>query len=179
MSMIWSFRAEGSWVDERGVNLLDTGAPFYDSYETADGRFIAIGSIEPQFYARLTERLGLASEFGAQMDRSSWPALKEKLTALFRTRTRDEWCALMEPADICFAPVLSLEEAPKHPHNLARGTFVVADDVVQPAPAPRYSLTPTLHPAMPVDQSASDAILASAGYAPHHRDALHAQRIVG
>jgi alpha-methylacyl-CoA racemase len=179
MSMIWSFRAEGSWVDERGVNLLDTGAPFYDSYETADGRFISIGSIEPQFYARLTSCLGLASEFDAQMDRSSWPALKEKLTALFRTRTRDEWCALMEPADICFAPVLSLEEAPKHPHNLARGTFVEADGVVQPAPAPRYSLTPTLHPTMQVDQSASDTILASAGYARPRRDALHAQRIVG
>lgn len=143
MSMIWSFRAQGRWEDARGVNMLDTGAHFYDTYQTADGHFISIGSIEPQFYARLKEKLVLPAEFDAQLDPASWPALKEKLTTLFLTKTRDEWCALLEPADLCFAPVLSMEEAPHHPHNRARGTFIEVDGIVQPAPAPRFSLTPT------------------------------------
>ncbi len=143
MSMIWGFRANGIWSDNRGTNMLDTGAHFYDTYETGDGKWISIGSIEPQFYAELRRLAGLAADkdFDAQMDRSAWGPLKAKLTALFLTRTRDEWCALMEMTDVCFAPVLSMAEAPSHPHNAARGTFIEVGGVVQPAPAPRYSAT--------------------------------------
>lgn len=144
MSMIWGFRAMGRWADKRGVNLLDTGAHFYDTYETADGRHVAIGSIEPQFYAELRRLTGLTDDgrFDAQMDPSAWPELKAELTKIFLTKTLDEWCALMEGTDVCFAPVLSMSEAPDHPHNQARQTFVEVDGVIQPAPAPRYSRTP-------------------------------------
>ena len=143
-AMTYSFLGNGMWRDERGVNLLDSGAHFYDTYETADGKWISIGSIEPQFYALLLDKAGLKDDpaFAAQMDARQWPALKDKLTALFLTKTRDEWCALMVGTDICFAPVLSLREAPKHPHNVARGTFVEDGGMVQPAPAPRFSATP-------------------------------------
>jgi alpha-methylacyl-CoA racemase len=150
MSMIWGFRANGIWRDERGVNMLDTGAHFYDTYETADGKFISIGSIEPQFYAELRRLAGLTEDkdFDAQMLMPEWPRLKEKLTALFKTKSRDAWCALMEMTDVCFAPVLSMSEAPSHPHNAARGTFIEVDGVMQPAPAPRYSVTVTDTPVM-------------------------------
>jgi alpha-methylacyl-CoA racemase len=143
MSMIWGFRANGIWRDERGVNLLDTGAHMYDTYETSDGKWISIGSLEPQFYAELRARAGLKDDpdFDAQMDSRQWPVLKAKLTALFLTKTRDEWCALMEMTDVCFAPVLSMAEAPAHPHNAARQTFIEVGGVMQPAPAPRYSKT--------------------------------------
>ena len=143
-AMTYSFLGNGMWNDERGTNMLDTGAHFYDTYETSDGKWVSIGSIEPQFYALLLERVGLKDDPGflAQQDRANWPALKDRLTALFLTRTRDEWCALMEDSDICFAPVLSLREAPSHPHNVARGTFVEDGGMVQPAPAPRFSATP-------------------------------------
>ncbi len=143
MAMIWGFRANGIWSDDRGTNMLDTGAHFYDTYETLDGKYVSIGSIEPQFYAELRRLAGLAEDknFDAQMDRSAWGPLKAKLTALFLTRTRDEWCAIMEMTDVCFAPVLSMAEAPAHPHNAARGTFIEVGGVVQPAPAPRYSAT--------------------------------------
>jgi alpha-methylacyl-CoA racemase len=143
MTMFHSMRAIGMWADERGTNLLDTGAHFYDVYETADGGYVSVGSIEPQFYAELRRLAGLeADEWNAQMDRSAWPTLKEKLAAVFRTKTRDEWCSIMEHTDVCFAPVLSLAEAPQHPHNVARGTFVDVAGTVQPAPAPRFSRTP-------------------------------------
>ena len=143
-AMTYSFLGNGMWNDERGTNMLDTGAHFYDTYETSDGKWVSIGSIEPQFYALLLERAGLKDDPGflAQQDRANWPVLKDRLTALFLTRTRDEWCALMEDSDICFAPVLSLREAPLHPHNVARGTFVEDGGMVQPAPAPRFSATP-------------------------------------
>ncbi len=165
MSMIWGFRANGTWADDRGVNMLDTGTHFYDTYETSDGKFIAIGSIEPQFYAELRARAGLAddSDFDAQMDPTRWGPLKAKLTALFKTRTRDAWCADMEMTDVCFAPVLSMAEAPSHPHNAARGTFIQAGGVMQPAPAPRYSVTTTDAPAMTV-ASSSDSVLGGLGY---------------
>src|ERR1043166_1296164 len=121
MSMIYGFKAAGIWEDERGVNMLDGGAHFYDTYETADGKYIALGSIAPQFYAELAERAGLAaSEYDKQHDRSSWPELKQKIAAVIKTKTRDQWCALMENTDVCFAPVLTMEEAPHHPHNQAR-----------------------------------------------------------
>ncbi|MGE4323714.1 MAG: CaiB/BaiF CoA transferase family protein [Sphingobium sp.] len=142
MAMVWQFRAAGMWHDERGVNMLDTGAHFYDSYETKDGKYVSIGSIEPQFYRQLREKAGLTDPaFDRQMDARQWPALSAEMEAVFKSRTRDEWCAAMEHSDVCFAPILSLEEAPVHPHNAERGTFVEADGVLQPAPAPRYSVT--------------------------------------
>jgi alpha-methylacyl-CoA racemase len=149
-SMTWGFRAAGAWRDERGVNLLDTGAPFYDSYETADQAFIAIGPLEPQFFALFLERTGLSGDpdFAAQNDTSSWPAQRAKLTALFKSRPRAQWCELLEATDACFAPILSMAEAPSHPHNAARQTFVTADGVLQPAPAPRFSETPAIPPRM-------------------------------
>jgi alpha-methylacyl-CoA racemase len=152
MAMIFDFHNVGQWRDERGVNLLDTGAHFYDSYETADGKFISIGSIEPQFYAELRQVAGLAedTDFDAQMDTRQWPALKEKLTDLFKTKTRTQWCDLMEGTDICFAPVLSLTEAKQHPHNVERQTFVDVDGMMQPAPVPRYSVTVSDPPKRPV-----------------------------
>ncbi len=150
MSMIWGFRANGIWSDDRGTNLLDTGAHMYDTYETADGKWISIGSLEPQFYAELRRLAGLTEDkdFDAQMDRAAWGPLKAKLTALFKSKSRDEWCVLMEMTDVCFAPVLSMGEAPLHPHNAERGTFVEVGGVMQPAPAPRYSVTQTDTPRM-------------------------------
>jgi alpha-methylacyl-CoA racemase len=143
MSMFFGFKAMGMWSPERGTNLLDTGAHFYDVYECADGLYVSIGSIEPQFYAELLKRTGLDGDpdLATQMDRSKWPVLKAKLAEVFRSRTRDEWCEEMEGTDVCFAPVLSMDEAPSHPHNVARGTFETRDGVVQPAPAPRFSRT--------------------------------------
>jgi len=143
MAFFYGFRASGLWKEERGVNLLDGGAHFYDAYETADGKWVSIGAIEPQFYALLIELAGLdASDFGDQMDPARWPELKEKLANVIRTRTRDEWCQMMEGSDVCFAPVLSMEEAEKHPHNVARNLFIEIDGVPHQAPAPRFSRTP-------------------------------------
>lgn len=151
MAMIFDFHNIGQWQDERGVNLLDTGAHFYDTYETSDDKFISIGSIEPQFYAELRQVAGLAddTDFDAQMNPKQWPVLKEKLTALFKTKTRAQWCELMEGTDICFAPVLSLAEAKEHPHNVERRTFVDVGGLKQPAPAPRYSVTVSDPPKRP------------------------------
>jgi alpha-methylacyl-CoA racemase len=135
--------AAGLWTDRRGANLLDGAAPFYTVYETADGRHLAVGALEPQFYAELLRRLGLdAGDLPDQLDREGWPLLRERLAALFRTRTREEWCELLAGTDACVAPVLGFGEAPAHPHNRARGTFVDVGGVVQPAPAPRFSRTP-------------------------------------
>jgi alpha-methylacyl-CoA racemase len=134
--------AGGSFTAERGTNLLDTGAHFYDTYETSDGEHICIGSIEPQFYALLVEKSGVDPDrFAKQMDPSQWPAYKAELTEVFKSKTRAEWCAIMEGSDVCFAPVLSIYEAPEHPHNKARETFIEVDGVVQPAPSPRFSRT--------------------------------------
>ena len=150
MSMIWGFRANGIWSDDRGTNMLDTGAHFYDTYENDDGKWISIGSIEPQFYAELRRLAGLADDkdFDAQMSREAWGPLKDKLTSLFLSRTRAQWCELMEMTDVCFAPVLDMAEAPHHPHNAARATFINVGGVMQPAPAPRYSLTQNDVPVM-------------------------------
>jgi alpha-methylacyl-CoA racemase len=167
MGMIWGFFGQGAWKDERGVNMLDTGTHFYDTYECKDGGHVSIGAIEPQFYAALRRIAGLENdpEFDAQMDPSRWGPLKAKLTALFLTKTRAEWCTLMEGTDVCFAPVLSLAEAPLHPHNAARGTFVDVGGMTQPAPAPRYSETRTDTPT-PTPRSGADtaAILGELGY---------------
>ncbi|MCT9810895.1 CoA transferase [Acidovorax sp. Be4] len=148
-AMFYGFKAAGRWSNQRGENLLDGGAHFYDTYACADGKFVAVGAIEPQFYALLRERCGIADDptFDAQMDADRWPLLKLRMADVFRTRTRDEWCLLLEGSDACFAPVLDWDEAPAHAHNRARGTFVDVAGVVQPAPAPRFSRTP---PAPPV-----------------------------
>ena len=143
MTMMWGFKALGIW-GKFGTNVLDTGAPFYDTYETSDGGYIALGSLEPQFYAELINRLGLAEdvELARQMDQSSWPELRERLTALFKSKTRDEWCEVLEMTDACFAPVLTMAEAAEHPHIKARNTVVEEFGLPQPAPAPRFSRTP-------------------------------------
>ncbi|MBI5090387.1 MAG: CoA transferase [Actinobacteria bacterium] len=155
MTMFWSMRNSGMFDEHApGTNLLDTGAHFYDAYECSDGTYISIGSIEPQFYAQLLQLTGLEGDeaFTRQMDRSQWPHLKERIAAVFRTKTRAEWCALMEHTDVCFAPVLTMGEAAQHPHNVARGTFIEVAGVCQPAPAPRFSRTtaqvasPPAHP---------------------------------
>ena len=141
-SMMYGFKAAGQWSKHRGDNMLDGGAFFYDT--CADGRHVAVGAIEPQFYALLREKCGIANDpvFDAQMDRQAWPVLKLRLAEVIRTRTRDEWCALLEGTDACFAPVLDWDEAPEHPHNQARKTFTSLQGVLQPAPAPRFDRTP-------------------------------------
>ena len=144
MTMLRGMQDSGAWRHERGTNMLDTGAHFYNVYETSDGKYVSVGSIEPQFYAELLRLTGLEDdeEFSQQMDRAQWPRLKGRLEALFRSRTRDQWCEIMEGVDVCFAPVLSMREAPAHPHNQARGTFVEFEGQTQPAPGPRLSRTP-------------------------------------
>ena len=143
MAMFYGFKASGAWTESRRSNLLDGGAHFYDTYQCSDGKWVSIGSIEPQFYALLLEKTGISDPaFKAQMDRGAWPDLKAKLAAVIATKTRDEWSALMEATDVCFAPVLDLDEAPRHAHNVARQTFVEVAVVTQPAPAPRFSKTP-------------------------------------
>ena len=143
MAMFYGFKGAGMWKDERRSNLLDGGAHFYDTYQCADGRWISIGSIEPQFYALLLEKTGITDPaFKAQMDRDQWPVLREGLARVIARKSRDEWCAIMDASDVCFAPVLDLDEAPRHAHNVARQTFVEVAGVMQPAPAPRFSATP-------------------------------------
>jgi len=143
MAMIWGFRALGIW-GEFGTNVLDTGAPFYDTYATSDGKFIALGSLEPQFYAELIDRLGLGDtvDLARQMDQTSWQELRDRFATLFASKTRDEWCEVLEMTDACFAPVLTMDEAAAHPHIQARDTVVEEYGLLQPAPAPRYSRTP-------------------------------------
>ena len=159
-TMIHGLRAVGLWRDERGVNLLDTGAWFYEVYETADGGYLSVGALEPKFFASLVQLTGLGEgpegegpegerpagnaggDVPAQFDQARWPEMKDRLATLFKTRTRDQWCALLEHSDACIAPVLGLGEAPHHPHNAQRATFVEIAGVVQPAPAPRFSRTP-------------------------------------
>src|SRR5262249_52076936 len=143
MAMFFGMKATGMMKDERRANLLDGGAHFYDTYQCSDGKWISVGSIEPQFYALLLEKTGVKDpEFARQMDRSAWPDLHDKLARVIATKARDEWTEIMGGSDVCFAPVLTLEEAPKHPHNAARETFVEVAGVTQPAPAPRFSATP-------------------------------------
>ncbi len=145
MAMFYGFKAAGAWKTERSANLLDGGAHFYDTYQCADGEWISIASIEPQFYALLLEKTGISDpDFSAQMDRALWPDLKDRLGMVIARKTRAEWVAIMEGTDVCFAPVLSLDEAPRHPHNQARETFVEIEGVIQPAPAPRFSKSPGL-----------------------------------
>ena len=142
MSSLFGLYANGMITNNRGENILDSGSHFYDVYETADGKFISIASIEAKFYAELLQRIGLENEaLPDQMDQKHWPELKERFVKLFRTKTRDEWCKILEGTDVCFAPVLNYDEAPHHPHNKARDAFVEVEGVMQPAPAPRFSRT--------------------------------------
>jgi alpha-methylacyl-CoA racemase len=143
MGMLYSMKAMGVWTEERGTNLLDSGAHFYDTFETKDGKWVAIGSIEPQFYALLLKHTGLDQEdLPPQMDRTRWAEVKPRMIEIFKSKTRDEWCDIMEGTDVCFAPVLNMEEAPQHPHLKQRETFVELAGVVQPAPSPRFDRTP-------------------------------------
>ncbi|GAC1656957.1 MAG: CaiB/BaiF CoA-transferase family protein [Candidatus Dormibacteraceae bacterium] len=164
-TLIHGLIAAGLWQPERGVNLLDSGAPFYDVYATGDGRHVAVGAIEPQFYADLLGKLGLAGEdLPHQMDRSAWPAMKERFAAIFRTRTLAEWNGLLEGGDACYAPVLTFAEAPGHAHNRARHGYIDVGGAIQPAPAPRFSLTPGAVPSPPPATGADNAeILAELG----------------
>jgi alpha-methylacyl-CoA racemase len=164
-AMFYSRGEHVDWQGPRGSNQLTGAAPFYDTYETADGQFIAVGSMEPQFFQLLLEKTGLTDHpaFGRQMNQADWPEGKTILTTLFKTRTRAAWCELMEGTDVCFAPVLSMPEAHDHPHNAARGTFIEAYGIRQPAPAPRYSLSETRVPTLPTKGADTVAVLTEAG----------------
>ncbi|HEX5588497.1 MAG TPA: CaiB/BaiF CoA-transferase family protein [Acidimicrobiia bacterium] len=176
MAIVWGFRALGVWDEALGVNMLDTGAPYYDTYETKDGKFVSIGPIERPFFVELLERTGItADDVETRNDRTAWPAKKDVYTELFLTRTRDEWCELLEGTDACFAPVLPMTEAAQHPHLVARGTIVEVDGVQQPAPVPRFSRTPGAiqGPGVDVGQH-TDATLADWGFSTDELAALHA-----
>jgi alpha-methylacyl-CoA racemase len=179
-AMMYGLRAFGGWSDSRESNMLDGGAPFYDTYACADGKFISIGAIEPQFYAELLALTGATDpEFGKQWSQPRWPALKAKFAALFATRTRDEWCTLLEGTDVCFAPVLDMQEAPAHPHNSARGTFVEVDGVTQPAPAPRFSRTePAVASGPAAPGQHSEDILADWGWDAGAIETLKAGKVI-
>lgn len=179
-AMMYGFKAAGAWNNERGDNLLDGGAHFYDTYRCADGKFIAIGAIEPQFYSLLLKLCNITDPaFHTQRDKSAWAPLKERMSALFMTQTRQQWCALLEGTDACFAPVLDWDEAAEHPHNIERETFIRVDGVLQPAPAPRFSRSVPPTPSAPRPSGAdSEAILADWGIDNERIEALKAQRII-
>ncbi|MEI7882751.1 MAG: CaiB/BaiF CoA-transferase family protein [Actinomycetota bacterium] len=168
MSMFWAMKNIGIFDENKpGTNLLDTGAHFYDVFECSDGKYVSIGSIEPQFYALLLEKTGLADDtaFAKQMDASQWPVLKIKLAEVMRTKSSAQWCKIMEGTDVCFAPVLTMSEAAKHPHNVARKTFIEVDGVTQPAPAPRFSRTAAALPSAPAHAGQhSVAVLSDWGF---------------
>jgi alpha-methylacyl-CoA racemase len=167
MSIFHGLQAAGQWDDRaRGANLLDGGAPFYDTYATSDGRHVALGALEPKFFAELAQRIGLPERFvKRQYDRRLWPEMRATIAAILATRTRDEWGALLEGSDACLAPVLSLTEAPRHPHAQARAAFADVGGVTQPAPAPRFSRSVATAPkAAPVAGAHSEAVLLEAGF---------------
>ena len=174
MTMIYTMQSLGMWKTTLGSNLLDGGSHFYDTYECEDGKFISIGSIEPQFYELLCQIAELdKSIFGKQMSRDSWPKQKEEIKKIFLNKSRDEWCELMEGTDICFAPVLDMSEAPKHPHNIERKTFIELEGVTQPAPAPRFSRTePEISSSPSVVGENTDEVLISIGFSQKDIDSL-------
>ena len=181
MTAIYGLRAAGKWTDNRGENILDTGAHYYNVYETSDGQYVSVGSIEPKFYAELLRLTGLErEELPRQNDRAAWPTLTEKLAAIFRTKTRAEWDALLEGSDICYAPVLNMQEAAKHPHNQVRETFVEVEGVPQPAPAPRFSRTPSAiqrPPASPGEHT--EEALRDWGFDAAELDRLRGSGVIG
>jgi alpha-methylacyl-CoA racemase len=180
-SIFWGLQAPGGgWRPERGQNLLDGGAPFYDTYETADGRHISLAALEPKFFARLVAALGLDERFlHGQHERALWPEMRAAIAAAVRQRSRDEWCDRLEGSDCCFAPVLSFEEAAAHPHAQARGAFAEVGGLVQPAPAPRFSRTPAgpLR-APPAPGADGDALLREAGFPENEIAALRAAGVL-
>ena len=180
-TLLYALFQSGNWTLNRQDNFLDGAAYWYDTYECADGKYVSIGSIEPEFHALLLEKLGLEDDpdFAQQYKKDRWPALKARFVDIFRTKTRDEWCALMEGSDVCFAPVLDFAEAPLHPHNRARGVFMKVDGVTQPAPAPRFSETPSEIGSVPPESGQHTAeILAAAGYSEQELGRLRAMSII-
>jgi alpha-methylacyl-CoA racemase len=177
-SMIWGLAAQGQWSGERGSNMLDTGAHFYDTYACADGGHISIGPIEPKFYAEFLRRLGVeqTGDFARQHDRALWPSLKQKLAGIIAAKTRAEWCEIFDGSDACVAPVLTLVEATRDPHNAERGTFIEVDGIVQPRPAPRFSATSAPDPAMPdfTHGTNSKEVLRAIGYTDEQMASLRA-----
>ncbi len=180
MAMTYGMKAAGIWQTQRSANLLDGAAPYYTCYECADGKCVAVGALEPQFYALLLQKCGVDDPaLNEQRDPSRWPDQKRILAAVFRTRTRDEWQAIFDGSDACVAPVLDMDEAPAHPHNRARGTFVAVDGVVQPAPAPRFSRTAPGTPTAPVAAGAHTAsVLAELGYTAEEIAGLQARHVI-
>ena len=180
MTMIYGLKAAGLWTDKPGTNLLDTGAHFYDTYETADNKFIAIGAIEPQFYELLLKLTEIDDpDFQNQLDFSQWPQLKDKLSIVFKTKTREAWCEIMEGSDVCFAPVLSMSEAPEHPHNKQRKTFIENEGVLQPAPAPRFSRTaPEIKSPPPTPGQDTESVLADFGFSGREIESLKSSEAI-
>jgi alpha-methylacyl-CoA racemase len=181
MAMFHGMWSEGIWREERGTNMLDTGAPWYDVYETKDGTYVSIGSIEGRFYADLLGRLGLTNEaLPKQHDRAGWPVLRARFTEIFKSKTRGEWEKVFEGSDACFAPVLSISEVTHHPHNAVRSTFITRDGVQQPAPAPRFSRTrPELGEASKPAGADTRTVLAAAGYSEAEVEKLVAAGVAG
>lgn len=180
-TLLASLHAAGLWRRERICNALDGGSPWYDTYECADGGFVSLGALEPPFYRVFLEKAGLADdpEFTEQRDPRRWPAQKARIASLFRAKTRAEWCALLEGSDACFAPVLDFEEAPRHPHNVARGVFMELDGIRQASPAPRFSATPAAVSAPPPEPgSETRDILEAAGFTDEEVAALAARGVI-
>jgi alpha-methylacyl-CoA racemase len=178
---IFGLYSQGSWADQRGVNVIDSGAPWYDVYETKDGKYLSVGAIEKRFYAELLEKLGLSqAELPKQHDRKGWPELRKRFTEAIRSRTRAEWERIFAESDACVAPVLTLSEVESHPHNVARATFVRRDGVLQPGPAPRYSRTRCEMGAPGRPRGAdSEAVLGDWGFAPGEVAELKKSGVVG
>jgi alpha-methylacyl-CoA racemase len=175
-SIFYGMTASGRWSGKRGDNLLDGGAPFYDTYETSDGKYVSIGALEPKFFAEMAERIGMDARFiKGQYDRKLWPEMRAEMTRILRGKTRDEWCTALEGSDACFAPVLSIDEAPKHPHAQARQAFIDVAGVVQPGPAPRFDRsTAEAVRTAPAIGAHTDEVLAEAGFSADEIAALHA-----
>jgi alpha-methylacyl-CoA racemase len=176
LTFAYGLMRAGLWTDDRGENTLDSGAPWYDVYETSDGKYVSIGAIEERFYHELLKQIGLDKEaLPSQLDRIGWPALREKLKVVFLTKTREEWSRLLEGTDTCFAPVLALDEAPEHPHALARGNYVTLAGIKQPGPAPRFSRTkPEVRSPPPESGEHTDAALLDWGFSSEEIAELHA-----
>ena len=180
LTFAYGLMRAGLWTDDRGENALDSGAPWYDVYETRDGKYVSIGTIEERFYHELLKRIGLDKEaLPSQLDRIGWPDLREKLKAVFLTKTREEWSRLLEGTDTCFAPVLALDEAPDHAHALARGNYVTVAGIKQPGPAPRFSRTkPEVRSPPPESGEHTDAALLDWGFSSEEIAELHASAVI-
>ncbi len=182
MAPFFGQAATGRFTDQRGTNMLDGGAHFYDTYETQDGKYISVGSIEPQFYALLVEKAGLDPEHfhrTAQHDQERWPSYKDDLTQVFKGKTQAAWCDLMEGTDVCFAPVLSIFDAPEHPHHQQRNAFVEIEGVTQPAPAPRFSRTPPeVRSGARYPGEDSEAVLRDYGFSSGDLETLQAKGVI-